>query len=127
MRILLTLWFIPLVLFWGWYALSANDIHFGFTMLTRQVHDIVFQLYGNTLGIDPAKIPGMVAAACAFDTAIVMGIAAIRWRASWYPQTKALFLSYWQDETIDDVDHGWRSDNLNFAEYSRSGQAHPAE
>eukprot|EP01030_Chromulinospumella_sphaerica_P033920 gene33920-34866_t len=31
----------------GWYGLSYYDMSFGFFMLTRQTHDLVFQVYGN--------------------------------------------------------------------------------
>lgn len=80
MRYLLALWAFPLVLFWGWYFLSYYDVNFGFLMLTRQVHDFVFQLYGEILGIDPATIPPMVAKACLFDTLILLAILAFRRR-----------------------------------------------
>jgi hypothetical protein len=80
MRYVLALWALPLVLFWGWFGLSFYDINFGYVMLTRQVHDLVFQLYGDTLGIDPAIIPGMVAKACIIDTLIVLAIYAFRRR-----------------------------------------------
>lgn len=80
MRTLLALWITPLVLFWGWYFLSLNDMNFGYVMLSRQLHDLVFQLYGEMLGIDPAVIPGMVAKACIFDSFVVTGIVAYRWR-----------------------------------------------
>lgn len=100
MRIILTLWFVPLVLFWGWYALSANDMHFGYAMLSRQVHDLVFAVYAKTLGVDADVIPGMIAGACAVDTAIIMAIAAFRWRASWLPQAREMsgkmYRSFWQ-------------------------------
>ena len=74
MRYVLALWALPLVIFWGWYGLSYHDIHFGYVMLTRQAHDLVFQLYGETLGID------MVAKACVLDTLILLGIFAFRRR-----------------------------------------------
>ena len=80
MRTLLALWVAPLVLFWGWYFLSLNDMNFGYVMLSRQLHDLVFQLYGEMLGIDPAIIPGMVAKACIFDSFLVAGIVAWRRR-----------------------------------------------
>lgn len=89
MRILLALWFVPLALFWGWYALSVHDLSFGFVMLSREVHDLVFRLYGEILGIAPAKIPGLAAWACLVDSAVVLSIAAFRWRAKWLPQTIA--------------------------------------
>ncbi|MEI5680333.1 hypothetical protein G6N74_03115 [Mesorhizobium sp. CGMCC 1.15528] len=80
MRYVLALWALPLVLFWGWFGLSFYNINFGYVMLTRQVHDLVFQLYGDTLGIDPTIIPGMVAKACIIDTLIVLAIYAFRRR-----------------------------------------------
>lgn len=80
MRYLIGMWVAPLVLFWGWYFLSLNDMNFGYVMLSRQLHDLVFQMYGETLGIDPAIIPGMVAKACIFDSLIVLAIWAFRRR-----------------------------------------------
>jgi hypothetical protein len=89
MRILLYLWAVPMALFWGWYALSLHDWNFGTPFFSRQVHDLVFAVYGRALGADPAAVPGMIAAASAFDTALVMTILAWGWRASWVPQTAA--------------------------------------
>ena len=43
MRYLIALWAIPLALFWGWYFLSLNDMTFGYLMLSRRLHDFVFQ------------------------------------------------------------------------------------
>ena len=80
MRALLTLWALPLVLFWGWYFLSLNDMNFGYIMLSRQLHDFVFQLYGQMLGIDPKEIPPLIASACMFDSLIVAAIWAFRAR-----------------------------------------------
>jgi hypothetical protein len=80
MRTLLALWLAPLILFWSWYFLSLNDMNFGYVMLSRQLHDLVFELYGEMLGIDPAIIPGMVAKACIFDSFLVAGIVAWRCR-----------------------------------------------
>ncbi|HEY4191558.1 MAG TPA: DUF6105 family protein [Mesorhizobium sp.] len=80
MRYLFAAWVAPLVLFWGWYFLSLNDMNFGYVMLSRQLHDLVFELYGQMLGIDPKIIPGMVAKACFFDSLLVMAIWAFRRR-----------------------------------------------
>jgi hypothetical protein len=82
MRYLIALWAIPLALFWGWYFLSLNDINFGYLMLSRRLHDFVFQLYGEMLGVDPSTIPPMVARACICDTFLVAGIVAFRRRKS---------------------------------------------
>jgi Family of unknown function (DUF6105) len=80
MKYVVTIWASPLVLFWGWYFLSLNDINFGTVYLTRQLHDLVFELYGGILGVDPASIPGMIAEACFFDTLLVIAIWTFRRR-----------------------------------------------
>jgi hypothetical protein len=80
MRYILALWAAPLILFWGWFLLSANNIHFGYVMLTRQAHDLIFQLYGETLGIDPTIIPGLIVKACIIDTLLILAIYAFRRR-----------------------------------------------
>jgi hypothetical protein len=86
MKYLVAIWATPLLLFWGWFFLSLNDMNFGYIMLTRDVHDLVFQLYGDFLGVDPASIPAMVAQACIFDTFFIAAIWAFRRRrelAAW--------------------------------------------
>jgi len=79
MRYFLILWAMPLALFWGWYALAVNDLHFGLSPLSREAHDLVFGLYGNVLGIEPATT-ALVAKACVIDTLILLGIVAFRRR-----------------------------------------------
>ncbi len=91
MKYVLALWATPLLLFWGWYFLSLNDIHFGYVLLTRQAHELVFQLYGQMLGIDPTIIPAMVAKACIFDTAILLAIWAFRRRKPIFARAKVLW------------------------------------
>lgn len=86
MKYIFAAWATPLVLFWGWYFLSLNDMHFGYVMLSRSVHDLVFELYGEMLGIDPTIIPGLVARACLLDTLLIGAIWAFRRRrelAAW--------------------------------------------
>lgn len=86
MRWVFAAWALPMGIFWGWYFMSFYDLNFGYIMLTRQVHDLFFQLYGNALGIDPATIPPMVAKACMLDTALIFAIWAFRQRkaiAAW--------------------------------------------
>ena len=95
MRVLLLLWFIPLVFFWGWYGLSINDINFGTYFFSKNIHDTVFAVYSNATGIPAGELPAMIAGACAFDTAIIAAIAAFRWRASWFPQLRIAAHSYW--------------------------------
>lgn len=79
-RGLIALWLAPLVLFWGWFGLSFYDLNFGYVLLTRQAHDLIFQLYGEILGIDPEIIPSMLIKACVFDGLIVLAIIAFRRR-----------------------------------------------
>jgi hypothetical protein len=80
MRYVFAIWALPLVVFWGWYFLSLHDMNFGYVMLTRDVHDIVFQLYGEMLGVAPATIPPLVAKACILDTLLILAIWAFRRR-----------------------------------------------
>jgi hypothetical protein len=80
MRYLLVFWAAPVCLFWGWYYLSFYDINFGSIYLSRQLHDLVFELYGNFLGVEPTAIPGMIADAFIFDTMLILGIIAFRRR-----------------------------------------------
>jgi hypothetical protein len=86
MKYVLAAWAAPLVLFWGWFFLSLNDINFGSIFLTRQLHDVVFQIYGEMLGVPPQTIPAMIADACIVDTAVIVAIWALRRRreiAAW--------------------------------------------
>lgn len=80
MKWFLILWAAPVVCLTGWYGLSYYDMNFGFFMLTRQTHDLVFNIYGQILGIDPEKLPPMVARAIAFDSLVVFAIIAFRKR-----------------------------------------------
>jgi hypothetical protein len=80
MRYILGVWALPLVLFWGWFGLSYYDVNFGYVLMTRQAHDIIFELYGDVLGLDPATIPWLVAKACIFDTSLLLAIWGFRRR-----------------------------------------------
>jgi hypothetical protein len=87
MRWVFAAWALPMGIFWGWFTLSYYDMNFGYVMLTRDVHDLLFQLYGQALGIDPATIPPLVAKACILDTLLILGIWAFRRRkeiAAWW-------------------------------------------
>lgn len=85
MRYLLILWVVPMVLFWGWYGFSAYDINFGTIFLSRDLHDLVFEIYGRTLGVGPEAIPPLIASATVIDSAIIGAIVAFRWRSRWWP------------------------------------------
>jgi hypothetical protein len=93
MRYLFWLWFLPLSLFWGWFGLSYHDLNFGMLFLSRDLHDMVFQIYGSLLGLDPASIPIMFLKACIFDTFLIFGIVAYRKRRQirqWWQNRKLL-------------------------------------
>ncbi len=47
MKTLLLLWALPITILGAWYGLSYYDMSFGIFMLTRDAHDLVFQIYGN--------------------------------------------------------------------------------
>ncbi len=85
MRVILILWFIPLFLFWGWYALSVNDIHMGVLFLTRQFHDHLFDIYAAILHMPREDVPLAIAGVFAFDSVLVLGLAALRWYKKWLP------------------------------------------
>jgi hypothetical protein len=82
MRYILLFWAAPLGFFWGWYFLSLNDISMGTDFFSRKLHDLVFSIYGNILGVEPDLIPALVAKACVFDTLLIAAIFAFRKRAA---------------------------------------------
>lgn len=88
MRLILILWIIPIVVFWGWYGLSANDISMGSLFFSRAFHDHMFRLYGSMLGVPPQEVPMLIAGTFAFDTMLLVGMSALRWHKKWFPQTK---------------------------------------
>ena len=80
MKWFLILWAGPVLLLGSWYFLSFYDMSFGFFMLTRQAHDLVFQIYGNVLGIAPETIPPLVLRAIIVDSLILFAIIGFRRR-----------------------------------------------
>lgn len=94
MKWFLLAWFVPVALLGGWYGLSYHDIHFGFVLLSRRAHDLVFQIYGNMLGMPPEAIPPLVLKAIIVDSLIVLGIVAFRYRkgiARWYRERRGVY------------------------------------
>ncbi len=85
-RTLFLLWALPILLFGIWYGLSVNDMNLGTIMFSRQLHDHVFAIYGNLLGIDPQALPMMIVDALITDTLIVFGFIAYRKRKAWWPR-----------------------------------------
>ena len=87
MKWFVILWAGPILLLGSWYGLSYNDVNFGFFMLTRQTHDLVFQVYSQVLGIPPEDIPPLVARAIVIDSLVVFAVIAFRRRkriAAWW-------------------------------------------
>jgi hypothetical protein len=80
MKWFLVFWAGPILFLGGWYWLSYYDMSFGIFMFTRQVHDLVFQIYGHILGIPPESLPPLVARAIAFDSLLVFSIIGFRKR-----------------------------------------------
>jgi hypothetical protein len=64
----------------GWYGLSYYDMNFGFRILSRDLHDLVFTIYGDLLGIPPESIPPLVLKAIILDTFLVLGFIVIKRR-----------------------------------------------
>ena len=89
MKTLLLLWALPITLLGAWYGLSYYDMSFGIFMLTRDAHDLVFQIYGNVLGIPPETIPPLVLRAIIVDSLILFAIIGFRRRK----QIKAWWLA----------------------------------
>lgn len=80
MKWFLIFWAGPIVFLSGWYWLSYYDMSFGIFMLTRQAHDLTFQVYANILGIPPETIPPLVVRAVVVDSLVVFAIMAFRRR-----------------------------------------------
>jgi hypothetical protein len=80
MKWFLVFWLGPIAFLGGWYWLSYYDMNFGIFMLTRQVHDLTFQIYGDVLGVPPETIPPLVARAIAVDSLVVFAIIGFRKR-----------------------------------------------
>ncbi|NLS03229.1 hypothetical protein HGP14_07565 [Rhizobium sp. P32RR-XVIII] len=89
MKWLLIFWLGPIVFLGGWYWLSYYDMNFGIFMLTRQVHDLTFQIYGKILGVPPETIPPLVARAIAVDSLVVLSILGFRRRKTMIAWWKA--------------------------------------
>jgi len=80
MKTLLLLWALPITILGAWYGLSYYNMSFGIFMLTRDAHDLVFQVYGDILGIPPETIPPLVLRAIIVDSLILFAIIGFRRR-----------------------------------------------
>ena len=87
MRWILIFWAMPIAILGTWYGLSINDMNFGYLILSRQMNEFVFQLYGQILGLPPEDIPGLVVRAVILDSLLLFGVLAFRRRkqiAAWW-------------------------------------------
>ncbi|ATN34002.1 hypothetical protein ACO34A_09290 [Rhizobium sp. ACO-34A] len=108
MKTFLILWAAPIALLGSWYGLSYYDMSFGIFMLTRQAHDLVFQIYGQILGVPPETIPPLVARAIAFDSLLVFAIIGFRRRRK--------IIAWWKARQAPAASDDLRSvDNLSSA------------
>lgn len=104
MKWFLILWAGPIALLGGWYGLSYYDMSFGVFMLTRDAHDLVFQIYGNILGIPPEDLPPLVLRAIIFDSFLVLALIAFRRRkqiwAWWQARSQSSSAALASDESL---------------------------
>lgn len=92
MKWFLVFWGGPILFLGSWYWLSLHDMSFGFFMLTREAHDLVFRVYGNVLGIPPETIPPLVMRAIVVDTIVLYSIILFRRRkkiVAWWRRRQA--------------------------------------
>jgi hypothetical protein len=80
MRVFLFLWVTPIALLGSWYGLSYYDMNFGWRILSRDLHDLVFLIYGDLLGMRPEAIPPLVLKAIILDTFLVLGLIILKRR-----------------------------------------------
>lgn len=81
MKWLLIFWAVPLALLGSWYTLSYYDVSFGTMLLSRDMHDLVFVIYGQALGMAPEDVPPLVLKAIVVDTALVAGLIMLKRRS----------------------------------------------
>jgi hypothetical protein len=89
MRYFILFWLLPVGFLVTWLQLSANDMSFGMMFFSREMYDLVFGIYGDILGIDPAILPPMIYKALALDTVLIGAIVAFRRRKAiieWFKQ-----------------------------------------
>lgn len=89
MRYIFYFWFLPMSLFWAWFGFSYYDMTFGTLFFSRDMHELVFAIYGSVLKLDYDTVVKLLVRACIVDTVLIFGIFAFRRRA----QIKA----WWQD------------------------------
>jgi hypothetical protein len=89
MKWFLIFWAGPIAFLGAWYGLSYYDVNFGVFILSRQAHDLIFNVYGKILGMPPEAVPPLIARALATDSLFVFALLAFRKRAiikAWWRQ-----------------------------------------
>lgn len=87
MKWVLFFWAMPLVILGSWYSLSYYDINFGTLILSRRMHDFVFEVYGQILHLPPKSIPPLVMKAIICDSVLLFAVMSFRRRrriAAWW-------------------------------------------
>ncbi len=80
MRYFLLFWLLPVGGLVAWLYMAENDLSFGMHFFSRDMYDLVFGIYGQILGVDPASLPPLIYNALVVDTLIVSAIFAFRRR-----------------------------------------------
>ncbi|MBB3998740.1 DUF6105 family protein [Aureimonas pseudogalii] len=107
MRWLLGLWFAPISFLVAWFVLASHDWNLGTFFFSREMYDLVFAIYGKTLGVAPESLPPLVARALVLDSAIVLALYAFRRRkviAGWLrSRTQVSRVAARRDRTLDSL------------------------
>jgi Family of unknown function (DUF6105) len=80
MRYFLALWVLPVGGLVAWLFMAANDYSLGTFFFSRAMYDLVFGVYGEVLGVEPATLPPLVYKALIVDTLIVAALFALKRR-----------------------------------------------
>jgi hypothetical protein len=118
MRYFILFWLLPVGFLVTWFGLSHYDMSGGIFFFSREMHDMVFQIYGEVLGIDPATIPPLVLRALILDTFLILGLIAFRRRK----QIRA-----WWANRQEQAQLRRRITTIATAAGPVAGQVHPAE
>jgi hypothetical protein len=80
MRYFLFLWVLPVGGLAAWLFLASHDYAFGTLFFSREMYDLVFGIYANILGVEPAVLPPLIYKALVVDTLIVAALFALKRR-----------------------------------------------
>lgn len=74
LKYLLIFWGVPVGVVVAWYSLSINDINFGFVLLSRVFNDLVFDVYGNILGMEAQAVRDLLIRTFVIDTLFIAAV-----------------------------------------------------